>query len=83
VPRHFLGREDDLAAIEGALDSGDGHAAISAPYGLGEVGKTTLAAACAQPHRGDYRARWWVRAEADAMIRADLVGLLSAWLGYA
>jgi TIR domain len=45
VPRYFLGRDDDLAAIDVALTSHNGRAAITALHGLRGVGKTTLAAA--------------------------------------
>ncbi len=75
VPRHFLGRGDDLAAIEAALKIKNGRAAITALHGLRGVGKTTLAAAYAEQHRGDYRATWWIRAETESTMRADLVGL--------
>jgi tetratricopeptide (TPR) repeat protein len=75
VPRHFLGRDDDLAAIDVALKRGDGRAAVTALHGLRGVGKTSLAAAFAERHQQDYRATWWIRAETDATMRADLVGL--------
>jgi hypothetical protein len=75
VPRHFLGRKDDLAAIDKALKGGLGRAAISALHGLRGVGKTTLAAAYAERRRSDYRATWWIRAETIPTMRADLVGL--------
>jgi tetratricopeptide (TPR) repeat protein len=75
VPRHFLGRGDDLAAVEAALKFKKGRAAITALHGLRGVGKTTLAAAYAEQHRGDYRATWWIRAETESTMRADLVGL--------
>jgi tetratricopeptide (TPR) repeat protein len=75
VPRHFLGREADLAEIDAALKQGDGRAAITALHGLRGVGKTTLAAAYAEQHQKDYRATWWIRAEKSATLRADLVGL--------
>jgi tetratricopeptide (TPR) repeat protein len=75
VPWHFLGREDDLGAIHKVLSSGDGRAAITALHGLRGVGKTVLAAAYAERHSRDYRVTWWIRAETDATIRADLVGL--------
>jgi tetratricopeptide (TPR) repeat protein len=75
VPEHFLGREDSLAAIEAALGRYEGRVAITALHGLRGVGKTTLAAAYAERHRGDYRATWWIRAQAEATMRADLVGL--------
>jgi hypothetical protein len=75
VPRHFLGRDDDLAAIDRALNNSNGRVAITALHGLPGVGKTTLAAAYAQRHSEDYRATWWIRAETEPTIRADLVGL--------
>jgi tetratricopeptide (TPR) repeat protein len=76
IPRHFLGREADLAAIEAALKGSGGRAAITtALHGLRGVGKTTLAAAYAERHRADYRATWWIKAETESTLRADLVGL--------
>lgn len=75
VPFHFLGRDDDLAAIDRAIKSNNGRAAITALHGLRGVGKSTLAAAYAGQHQGDYRATWWIRAETEPTMRADLVGL--------
>jgi tetratricopeptide (TPR) repeat protein len=75
VPLHFLGRDRDLAAIDAALKSSKGSAAITALHGLRGVGKTTLAAAYAEHHRNDYRAAWWIRAQNESTMRADLVGL--------
>ena len=75
VPTHFLGREDSLAAVEKALSRYEGRVAITALHGLRGVGKTTLAAAFAERHRGDYRATWWIRAQTEAGMRADLVAL--------
>jgi tetratricopeptide (TPR) repeat protein len=49
--------------------------AITALHGLRGVGKTTLAAAYAELHRGDYRATWWIRAETEPGILADVVAL--------
>jgi hypothetical protein len=75
VPPYFLGREDALGAIETALSRHEGRVAITALHGLRGVGKTTLAAAYAERHRGDYRATWWIRAQTESTMRADLVGL--------
>ena len=58
-----MGRDDALAAIETALKRYEGRVAITALHGLRGVGKTTLAAAYAEQHRGDYRATWWIRAQ--------------------
>jgi tetratricopeptide (TPR) repeat protein len=75
VPEHFLGREDSLAAIDTALGRYECRVAITALHGLRGVGKTTLAAAYADLRRGDYRATWWIRAQTESTIRADLAGL--------
>jgi tetratricopeptide (TPR) repeat protein len=83
VPTHFMGRDEALEAIEAALKRDDGRVAITALHGLRGVGKTTLAAAYADQHRGDYRATWWIRAENQAGMRADLValGIRLGWVG--
>ena len=83
VPEHFLGRDDALAAIEKSLARREGRAAITAVHGLRGVGKTTLAAAYAEKHRGDYRATWWIRAQTESSMRADLValGVRLGWVG--
>src|SRR6516164_7572186 len=72
---HFMGRDDALAAIAAALARHQGQVAITALHGLRGVGKTTLAAAYAERHRGEYRATWWIRAQTEAGMRADLFAL--------
>jgi hypothetical protein len=83
IPAHFMGRDDTLAAIEAALAGEEGRVAITALHGLRGVGKTTLAAAYAEKHRGDYRATWWIRAQTEPSMRADLValGVRLGWVG--
>src|SRR5262249_42712069 len=75
IPLHFLGREEALADIDAAFANGDDRVAITALHGLRGVGKTVLAAAYAERHRGDYRATWWIRAQTETTMRADLVAL--------
>src|SRR5271166_1801050 len=75
VPLHFLGRDDALQAIDAALKRYEGRVAITALHGLRGVGKTTLAAAYAARHRNNYRATWWIRAQTESTMRADLVAL--------
>jgi hypothetical protein len=75
VPEHFLGRDDALTDIHAALNRDEGRVAITALHGLRGVGKTVLAAAYAARHANDYRATWWIRAETESGMRADLVGL--------
>ena len=83
VPLLFMGRDDALTAIKAALKRYEGRVAITALHGLRGVGKTTLAAAYAERHRGDYRATWWIRAQAISTMRADLValGIRLGWVG--
>ncbi len=83
VPAHFMGRDEPLAAIGAALGRYEGRVAITALHGLRGVGKTTLAAAYAERHRGDYRATWWIRAQTEPTMRADLValGVRLGWVG--
>lgn len=81
----FMGRNDALATIAAALH-GDGRrfaVAITALHGLRGVGKSTLAAAYAELHRGDYKLNWWIRAHEDRSLRADLVdlGVRLNWVG--
>ena len=75
VPRHFLGRDEAIEAIDAGLKRYEGRVAITALHGLRGVGKTTLAAAYAERHRGDYRATWWIRAQTADTMRADLAAL--------
>ena len=75
MPPHFIGRDDTLIDIDRVLRRGDARMAITALHGLRGVGKTVLAAAYAELHRGDYRATWWVRAETEPSLRADLAAL--------
>jgi len=85
VPLHFVGRDDALAAIATALQRYEGRVAVTALHGMRGVGKTTLAAAYAERHRCDYRATWWIRAQTEPTLRADLVGLgiRLGWVGAA
>jgi TIR domain/AAA ATPase domain len=76
VPLHFMGRGGELAKIEKALAKKlKGRVSIVVLHGMRGVGKTTLATAYAEKHRDDYRATWWIRAQADSTTHADLVEL--------
>ena len=83
VPVHFMGRDEALEAIQASLGRYEGRVAVTALYGLQGVGKTTLAAAYAERHRTDYRATWWVHAQTEPTMRADLValGMRLGWVG--
>jgi TIR domain len=82
VPKHFMGRDEALAEIDTSLKRYEGRVAITALHGLRGVGKTVLAAAYAERQRGDYRATWWIRAQAETTMRADLfaLGIRLGWV---
>jgi hypothetical protein len=79
VPTHFMGRDEALAEIGEALK----RHAVTVVHGLRGAGKTTLAAAYAEKHRGDFRATWWIRAQTESTMRTDLValGVRLNWVG--
>ena len=83
VPALFMGREDALEAIDRALTRYEGRVAVTALQGLRGVGKTTLAAVYADRHRRDYRTSWWIRAQTESTMHADLIALGSrlGWVG--
>jgi len=75
VPTHFIGRDETLIDIDKVLRGGDDRIQIIALHGLRGVGKTVLAAAYTELHRSNYRVTWWVRAQTESSMRADLVAL--------
>jgi tetratricopeptide (TPR) repeat protein len=79
VPLHFLGRDETLAAITESLKC---HS-VTVVHGLRGVGKTALAAAYAENNRASYRATWWIRAQTQSTMRADLaaLGVRLNWVG--
>ncbi|MEU5869787.1 tetratricopeptide repeat protein [Nonomuraea sp. NPDC047529] len=91
LPRHtrtFVGRGDELAALEAALRGG-GEVVVAAVHGLGGVGKSTLAAhyalaqATAARTAGRDAARrlnpvWWITADSGPAVQAGLAALAVA-----
>ena len=69
--RLFVGREDELAALEAALAG----APRVVTTGLGGVGKSSLARRYAETHRGRYELTWWIDAQDAAGIEAGLAAL--------
>ncbi|MFI6515167.1 tetratricopeptide repeat protein [Spirillospora sp. NPDC050679] len=82
VPVHdgvFVGRRDDLAAIDAALAGGaDAPLVVAAVHGLGGVGKSTLAARYAATRADAGRPVWWITADGPAGVRAGLAALAAA-----
>ncbi|MCI3273815.1 NB-ARC domain-containing protein [Streptomyces cylindrosporus] len=71
-PRIFEGREDELLAITRAFEEG---AVIQALWGLGGVGKTTLASQWAVNHTAEYHPVWWIDGSSAESITAGLADI--------
>jgi tetratricopeptide (TPR) repeat protein len=74
----FTGRQQELAALAGALAGGGTAAVTQVLQGGGGVGKTTLAVEYAYRYRGQFDTVWWVRAEQPATLLGDLTDLAVA-----
>ena len=83
LPPQFMGRDEALAAVDAAFERAADGFAVAALFGLRGVGKTTVAAAYAERHRSEFRATWWIRAQNEPGMRADLValGVRLQWVG--
>lgn len=77
----FTGRDDLLMRLRERVLGGD-HAVVQALDGMGEVGKTQLAAEYAHRFAGDYDVVWWVAAEQAGLV-GDQMAVLAAELGCA
>jgi len=69
---HFAGRFETLGQLIKALRAEGGSAAL---VGMGGVGKTTLASEYCHRFGGRYGGVWWVRAEHEPIMLADLQAL--------
>lgn len=82
VPYHrnpnFTGRENILAQLDNALNSGEPAALVQAITGLGGIGKTQIALEYAYRHLADYDVVWWLRAEQADTLAADYAALAMA-----
>lgn len=74
---NFTGRESRLSKLHQLLMSTEQAPAITqvAIYGLGGIGKTSLAAEYAQRHGGEYAGVWWAPAESRTVLLASLAAL--------
>jgi tetratricopeptide (TPR) repeat protein len=76
---NFTGREELLAGLHRALNSGKAAAAVQVFHGQGGAGKTGLAVEYAYRHAADYNAICWLDAESPPALAgnyADLAGKL-------
>src|SRR5262249_35919293 len=71
---NFTGRFEALELLQSSLRTGT-HAAVTAVAGMGGIGKTTLASEYCHRFGGHYEGVWWIRAEHEGLILADLQGL--------
>ena len=72
-----MGRAEELARLDTAV-AGPGGVVVQAVYGLGGIGKSTLAAHWAAIHASDYVLTWWITADTLANIDAGLAALAVA-----
>jgi hypothetical protein len=75
--RNFTGREALLTSLRTRLTERSAAAVTQteAVFGLGGVGKTSLAVEFAHRYASDYELIWWIAAEQPSSIVAGLVGL--------
>jgi tetratricopeptide (TPR) repeat protein len=71
---NFTGRFEALITLHQSLLART-HAAITAFAGMGGIGKTTLAAEYCHRFGGLYGGVWWIRAEQEPVMLADLQAL--------
>jgi tetratricopeptide (TPR) repeat protein len=71
---NFTGRYQALITLHQSLLART-HAAITAFAGMGGIGKTTLAAEYSHRFGGLYGGVWWIRAEQEPVMLADLQAL--------
>ncbi|MEV4020479.1 tetratricopeptide repeat protein [Nonomuraea angiospora] len=80
LPRHtgvFVGRKDELASLEAALQGGT-EVVLAAVHGLGGIGKSTLAARYARAQAACLNPVWWITADSAAALQSGLAGLAVA-----
>jgi hypothetical protein len=70
----FTGRDHLIVQLRARLVA-ERRFIVSALYGMGGVGKTTLAVEYAHRFAGDYRLVWWVNADEPALIGQQLASL--------
>jgi len=72
----FSGRESELAALSQALADGN----VAVLYGLGGLGKSSLAREYAWRNRDEYSVIWWIHAQTEDAIVESLLRLGSLFV---
>jgi tetratricopeptide (TPR) repeat protein len=78
IPEHFLGRDEEMAALKLLLESDDALVSVAVLHGVSGIGKTTLAMAYANSRRAEFWVVWRICARTESTIRADLADLAAA-----
>jgi hypothetical protein len=65
---HFVGRSDELTDIHKELQHNSSRKTVVV-HGLGGMGKTQLALAYAQRHKGEYSAVFWVNSKSEDTLK--------------
>jgi N-terminal domain on NACHT_NTPase and P-loop NTPases/NB-ARC domain len=71
----FVGREAEMSQLGGLLDPGSQRQNVVAVVGMGGIGKTQLCIEYAISHQERYSSVFWLNAQDESSLRADLLSM--------